>query len=464
MTATSAGAIGSPSNLAPEASSALTSQRQVLGDVGPHLAHGQGRPTTAAELLAPDHPHPQGRVLGRADQTSFGVVRLDVVDHDPLVAELGPREQPLRLGEQRRVTAPVDREGLLRGRGLRRLEVRRDIAAAERVDRLLRVADQHHRGVTGERPVEDLPLHRVGVLELVDEHDPPPLPHPGPRRSIVLRERRGELAQQVVVGQHPEPALASLHLLAHRVGERDPPADRVRAVLGRGLQRGLRITDRGAGDRHRLLVVEDRVVLVEGEGAEVEVVDHLTDQVVEVLDQPRLRVGVAGDAERAEHHRAELVGGRDRGRVEAGQRLEHPTVPGPSLVVVAVEQQPDQVGVAHLTGQRRVVAERPLGLDQLGAHPFAQLLAGRPPERDHQHLLQQRLALGDVPRHESADGPGLAGAGAGLEQGGALGQRATDVERSRRALSTAAVGGTWGGHSGAIRSLPVSSGSQIRQA
>ena len=236
--------------------------------------------------------------------------------------------------------------------------------------------------------------------------------------------------------------------------ERHPAARGGRAVLGRGLECGLGIPDGSAGDRHRLLVVEDRVGTVVGEGPEVEVVDHLTDQVVEILDQPGLRVGVAGDAERAEHHRAELVGGRDRRRVEPRQRLEHPLVSGPALVGVAVEKQPDQVGVADLAGECRVVAECPLGLHELGAHPLAQLLARRPPERDHEHLLQQRLTLRDVAGDERADRPGLAGAGAGLEQGGALGQRAAYVERIHHS----------GHQRGLTLSAPVSKGSHTRQA
>ena len=125
-------------------------------------------------------------------------------------------------------------------------------------------------------------------------------------------------------------------------------------------------------------------------------------------------------------------------RVEPGQRLEHPPVPQPSLLVVAVEQQPDQVGVAAPSpAQRGVVAERALGLDQLGAHPLAQLLAGRPAERDDQHLLEPGDALGDVAGDQRADGPGLAGAGAGLEQGGA-GRAAGRRCRRRRGRITAA--------------------------
>ena len=382
------------------------------------------------------------------------MVGLDVVHDDLLVAELGAGHQLLERGEQRRVAAPVDRERLPGGRALRGVEVRRDVAAPERVDRLLRVADQHHRRVAGERPVEHLPLHRVGVLELVDQHDLPALPHPRPRRGVVVDQRLGELAEQVVVGEDAEPPLAAVHLGAHGVGERHPASGRGGAVLGGRLEVGLGVADRVARDRHRLLVVEDRVVLAVRERAEVEVVDHLADQVVEVLDQSGPGVGVAGDAERAEHHRAELVRGRDRRRVEPRQRLEHPPVPHPALLGVAVEQQPDQVGVAHLAGEGGVVAESALGLHQLGPDPLAQLLAGRPAERHHQHLLQPGLTLGDVAGDQRADGPGLAGAGARLEQRGAGGQRAADVEGVHLCCL----------HSGPTRSAPVSSGSQIRQA
>ena len=69
-----------------------------------------------------------------------------------------------------------------RGRSLRQLvprvqcwsaalggpQVGDDVAAAEGVDRLLGVADQDHGGVADEGALDHLPLHRVGVLELVD--------------------------------------------------------------------------------------------------------------------------------------------------------------------------------------------------------------------------------------------------------------------------------------------------------
>ena len=61
------------------------------------------------------------------------------------------------------------------------LEVGVHVGAAEAVDRLLRVTDGD-QAVAGEREVEDLPLQPVGVLELVDQHQP-----------VSLRELLGEL-------------------------------------------------------------------------------------------------------------------------------------------------------------------------------------------------------------------------------------------------------------------------------
>ncbi len=242
-----------------------------------------------------------------------------------------------------------------------------------------------------------------------------------------------ELAEEVVVGQDPEPALAPLELVADLEREAHPSADRRGAVLAGGLEPGLGVVDGGARDRHRLVVGEDRAAVVEGERAEVEVVDGLLDQVVEVLDEPGSGVGVAGDAERVEDHRAELVGGRDGRGVEPDQRLGHAPVAEPSLVVVPAAQQADQVGLLDLcvveqrTG-RGIVAEHPLGLDQLGPDALAELLAGGASEGDDQHLLESRVALGDVAGDQRPDGPGLAGARAGLEQDGAGRKLAGHVE------------------------------------
>ena len=57
--------------------------------------------------------------------------------------------------------------------------------------------------LASERPPDDVPLHRVGVLELVDEHDPVTAPQPIARQRTADRVGQGLLQadQQVVVGE-----------------------------------------------------------------------------------------------------------------------------------------------------------------------------------------------------------------------------------------------------------------------
>ncbi len=320
-------------------------EREVAGDERPHLADGERGPRRAAELVAADRPQPQRRRDRRALQPALAVVGGDRPDDDPRVAELGAVEQLLERVEQAGVAAPVDGERLSRG-VLGGGEVGGDVAAAEGVDGLLRVADQHHPRDAGEGAVEHLPLHRVGVLELVDQHDRPSVAHPGAGRGVLGLERCGEPGEQVVVRQDAEPTLAHLDLLAHLLRERDPAAVQGGAVGAGRLEPGLRVADGGARDRHRLGVGERRVALGERERAQVEVVDHLAHELVEVLDQPGARVGVARHTQRLEHERAELVGGGDGGGVEPGQRLDDPGVPGRALGVVDVEQQASAAGMS----------------------------------------------------------------------------------------------------------------------
>ena len=124
--------------------------------------------------------------MWRADQSPGAVLGGDRVDDDRGVAERRALDQPLQPGDQRRVAAPVDSQRLTSCRTGGGLEIGVDVAATKGIDRLLGVTDQHHRGVAGERPVQHLPLHRIGVLELVDQHDPPPLPHSQPSRGPVI--------------------------------------------------------------------------------------------------------------------------------------------------------------------------------------------------------------------------------------------------------------------------------------
>ena len=404
---------------------------EVLGDDLPQPPDREPFVAGGAERRAVDDPQPERVRLRRADEAGARPGGGDRPDEDLRVSELGALEQRGEPVDEGGVAAVVRGERGAPGRGAGGREVGDDVAAAERVDRLLRVADEDHRRVAGEGAVEDLPLHRVGVLELVDEHHPPALPHPAAGRRRLVGQRVGELAQQVVVAEDAEPSLAPVELGPHRSRERHPPPGGGVPGRRRGLQPGLRVTGGGRGDGARLGAVELGNRWLAGEPAHVQVVHHLGDELVEVLDEPRAGVGVAGDPQPGQHHLAELVGRRDGGAVERGEGLAYPRVTGGDLVRAAGEQQPQQwldPRVRRGRGQGRVDGEDAFGGDQLLADPQPQLLAGRPPERHDQQLVETAVPLGDVAGHQGRDGPRLAGAGARLQQRGPRRERAGDVE------------------------------------
>jgi hypothetical protein len=104
--------------------------------------------------------------------------RLHRSHHDAGVTQCSFAEDVTEPFDERLVAAPVRGQGCLGASLLPRLQVSHHVAAAKGVDRLLRVADQHQRLMAVEGAVQDLPLHRVGVLELVDQHDGVARAHP----------------------------------------------------------------------------------------------------------------------------------------------------------------------------------------------------------------------------------------------------------------------------------------------
>ena len=89
------------------------------------------------------------RTRSGAPRARAGAARASAAAHpavdDALVAELRAAEQRVVGVDQPLVAAPVDRQRRPRAGLARRLQVRVDVGAAERVDRLLGVADQHQR-------------------------------------------------------------------------------------------------------------------------------------------------------------------------------------------------------------------------------------------------------------------------------------------------------------------------------
>ncbi len=398
----------------------------VAGDQGAGLRSEDEAATAARQPVAGQHPHSQRCVDGRTREPRHRMGRLHLPHDDPRVAERRAPEHGVQGAQQPGVAAPVAGE---RGVGVGLpdgVEVAHDVRAAEGVDRLLGVADEDQRDVPREVP-QDAPLQRVGVLELVDEHHPVAGPQPLRRLADGVAERVVQAGDEVVVGVQAARPLAALDLAAH--GRREGQAHRGSAARPGGLEAGLRVADRPAGQPQRLGAVErGRARALGGELAHVEVVDDLDDQVVHRLDEHRVG-GVAGDAERRQHLSAELVRGRDGRGVELRERGGEPATAHRGLGVGDVRQQRrNRIGARAGRGG---IAQAALGAHQPLADPLAQFLRGLAAEGDEQQLRQAGVALGDVPGGECGDRERLAGAGAGLEHGGAGGQLAADVERGR---------------------------------
>ena len=155
----------------------------------------------------------------RLDVAGSGV---DLAVGDARLTELRALEQRVVRVQKSLVAAPVDVERPLGPNRRLRLEVRVNVGAAEGVDRLLRITDQDERLAVGiEGAMHDVPLHGVGVLELVDQDDIEALTQAGTRQGASRRITEGvtQTKEDVVVGEDVQSALARLHLPAHALGE-----------------------------------------------------------------------------------------------------------------------------------------------------------------------------------------------------------------------------------------------------
>ncbi len=127
------------------------------------------------------HPEAQRLADRRAGESGCAARRgLDRAVDDAGMSERSRVEHRVVGVEQGLVAAPVGVQGVLRAGRPRGVEIGIDVGAAEGVDRLLGVADEHQAGrraVVDEGPSQDVPLDGVSVLELVDQH------HSVPRRS-----------------------------------------------------------------------------------------------------------------------------------------------------------------------------------------------------------------------------------------------------------------------------------------
>ena len=85
---------------------------------------------------------------------------------------------------------------------------------------------------------------------------------------------------------------------------------------------------------------------------------------------------------------------------------------------------------------------RPVQVIEYGADALAELLAGGAAEGHDQHPLERHPLLGDEAGDQRADGPGLAGAGAGLDQARAVQREGQGIEELAHDASSPACGVT----------------------
>ena len=344
------------------------------------------------------------------DETLCGGQALDGPDGDLRGPEAGSAEDDLQ-GLDQLGGRPAVRGQVLGVVVADRIEVRVHPGPAEPVDGLLRVADQHHRRVPHERLAQDLPLHGVGVLELVHEHEREPVTQPLLRRLTGLRvpQRVQQPGLHVVERVQADLPLPLLHPRPYSLGER-PSFLAPRGGSRRRDEWCVRVVDRGRAETQRRLEVEGHAV---GPCVprQVLVAHRLLDQVVDVLNRQRLGVVVGEHAQFCEHPVAELVGRADHGCVEPHQR-------GPDTLArdlggdVGQHREPRRIG-RHLA--RTCGGKHLRELRHPGPHPGPQLTGRRAGERDHHELVERDDPLGEGPCREGRDGMRLPRTGACLE-------------------------------------------------
>ena len=161
-------------------------------------------------------------------------LELDLVEEEWILRE---REDGVHGGDERGFGTPVviEREAVVHV--LRGLEIGEYVRAAKAVDGLLRVADQEEqRGIGSRRGTEDavevLILHRVRVLELIDERGLVARTNLVRERVAAGRRQCGvQAGQEIVEGLNLEPLLALRQVELHEVEEAQlQPREEVRFV------------------------------------------------------------------------------------------------------------------------------------------------------------------------------------------------------------------------------------------
>ena len=199
---------------------------------------------------------------------------------------------------------------------------------------------------------QDVPLHRVGVLELVDEHDPVaaaqprPAAGPVPGSASVVCSRVSRSSKPTRCGAPLAPVDLGAHGAARTGAARSAGLSSAASASGTSVAWPSCTTACAELARASASASSAAVARCPSPLAQVEVLHDLADEVVEVLDEYGAGVDIAGRAQPDEHLLAELVRGRDGGRVERSSAPRPAASPARDIGVAAAREVAQQRVVA----------------------------------------------------------------------------------------------------------------------
>ena len=231
-------------------------------------------------VAAPQQPHTHRSIARWPEQPRLAVGgrRLYLAIADAGVPELALCEEGVIRVDEALVAPPVDRQRRLGGGVGGGIEIREDVGSPEGVDGLLGVPDEHERrAALAEGAPHDVPLHRVGVLKLVDEDDrvsgrEAPARH---RAALAVEERVAQPDEDVVVGENLRGTFPPLDLPCDRVGKATADGGGVAVIAERRHDGCGGVAEHLLTDAHRLGPSEPQLVRPCPETPQVQVVDHL---------------------------------------------------------------------------------------------------------------------------------------------------------------------------------------------
>ena len=339
---------------------------------------------------------------------------------DAIVPEGGAGQQEIERLDQGTVGAPVGVERVVGARSVHRGQVGLDVGPSEGVDRLFGIPDHHQPGLVEDGP-DHLPLDRVRVLGLVHQRHriAAAQERPGVITCVGVGEGIPGLHQDVVEGDGPGHQESPSHELPHVPGQSSPHPGSITGTVRFGDDPGIGRRGQGLADRFEVGGA-DRLDVPSGpvrEAVQHEVSGSPSQQELVQIMRLELPRQARAEPQLEQDSPGETVDGEYLRPVEARHRPVQPL----RIPVPVGRRRADQH--SHMLvdfDPAGIPPEGPEGADHPASHPILELGSGRSREGDDQDLLHGQTVGGHQAGDRGRDGEGLAGSGAGLDDGAAL--------------------------------------------